>query len=245
MSIDVQQTVREVALSTPAATRVFEKFGIDYCCGGNKPLAQACGEAKISIREVIDSIESAARSAQVRQDAPVADDWSTATLSDLIAHINHTHHKYTREEIARLGPLFDKVCNVHGPSHPELLEIRHDFQALAQELTVHMMKEERVLFPFIERMEESVVAGEPVIPAPFGSVNNPVSMMIHEHDTAGNLLREMRKQSDGYQPPVGACTSYKTLFSALAEFERDLHQHIHLENNILFPRAIEMEQARR
>jgi regulator of cell morphogenesis and NO signaling len=107
------------------------------------------------------------------------------------------------------------------------------------------MKEERVLFPFIERMEESVVAGEPVIPAPFGSVNNPVSMMIHEHDTAGNLLREMRKQSNGYQPPVGACTSYKTLFSALAEFERDLHQHIHLENNILFPRAIEMEQARR
>jgi regulator of cell morphogenesis and NO signaling len=245
MSIDVQQTVREVALSTPAATRVFEKFGIDYCCGGNKPLAQACGEAKISIREVIDSIESAARSAQVRQDAPVADDWSTATLSDLIAHINHTHHKYTREEIARLGPLFDKVCNVHGPSHPELLEIRHDFQALAQELTVHMMKEERVLFSFIERMQESVVAGEPVIPAPFGSVNNPVSMMIHEHDTAGNLRREIRKQSNGYQPPVGACTSYKTLFSALAEFERDLHQHIHLENNILFPRAIEMEQARR
>jgi regulator of cell morphogenesis and NO signaling len=244
MSIDVQQTVREVALSTPAATRVFEKFGIDYCCGGNKPLAQACGEAQIPIQKVVDSIEFAARSAKVRQDTPLAEDWSTAPLSDLIAHINNTHHKYTREEIARLGPLFDKVCNVHGASHPELLDIRHDFQALAQELTVHMMKEERVLFPFIERLEEAVVAREPVIPAPFGSVNNPVAMMIHEHDTAGNLLRDMRARSDGYQPQAGACTSYKTLYSALAEFERDLHQHIHLENNILFPRAIELESSR-
>ena len=244
MSIDVQRTVREVALNTPAATRVFEKLGIDYCCGGNKPLAQACGEAHLAIDQVIASIESAARSAQVREDTPFAEDWSKAPLSDLIAHINNTHHKYTREEIARLSPLFDKVCNVHGPSHPELLEIRHDFQALAQELAVHMMKEERVLFPFIERMEEAAIAREPVIPAPFGSVNNPVSMMIHEHDTAGNLLHDMRKRSDGYQPPAGACTSYKTLYSALAEFERDLHQHIHLENNILFPRAVELENSR-
>ena len=175
MSIDVQQTVREVALNTPAATRVFEKLGIDYCCGGNKPLAQACGEAHLAIDQVIASIESAARSAQVREDTPFAEDWSKAPLSDLIAHINNTHHKYTRDEIARLGPLLDKVCNVHGPSHPELLEIRHDFQALTQELTVHMMKEERVLFPFIERMEEAAIAREPVIPAPFGSVNNPVT----------------------------------------------------------------------
>lgn len=244
MSIDVQQTVREVALNMPAATRVFEKLGIDYCCGGNKPLAQACGEANLSVQQVIDSIESAAQSVQVRQDAPFAEDWAKAPLADLIAHITNTHHKYTREEISRLGPLFNKVCNVHGPSHPELIKIRHDFQALAQELTVHMMKEERALFPFIERMEEAVIAGEPVIPAPFGSVNNPVSMMIHEHDAAGSLLHEMRKLSDGYQPPAGACTSYKTLYSALDEFERDLHQHIHLENNILFPRAVEMESSR-
>ncbi len=242
MNIDVQQTVREVALNTPAATRVFEQLGIDYCCGGNKSLAQACGESKIPIQQVLDSIESAARLAHARQDAPVANDWSTAPLADLIAHITNKHHKYTREEISRLGPLFDKVCNVHGPSHPELLEIRHDFLALAQELTVHMMKEERVLFPFIERLEEAVVAGDPVIPAPFGTVQNPVSMMEHEHETAGNLLRKMRSLSDGYNPPAQACTSYRTLYSALAEFERDLHQHIHLENNILFPRAIALEK---
>ena len=241
MNIDVQQTVREVALNIPAATRVFEKLGIDYCCGGGKSLAQACGEADLPVQSVLESLESAALSDRARQDTPLADDWAKASLSDLIAHINNTHHKYTREEIARLGPLFDKVCNVHGAKHPELLGIRHDFRALAQELTVHMMKEERVLFPFIERMEEAVIAGEPILPAPFGPVNNPVAMMIHEHDTAGGLLHSMRTRSSGYQPPEGACTSYKTLYGALDEFERDLHLHIHLENNILFPRAVEME----
>ena len=241
MNIDVQQTVREVALNIPAATRVLEKLGIDYCCGGAKSLAEACGEANIPIQQVLASLESAAQSAQVREDAPRAADWTKAPLTELIAHIINTHHKYTREEIARLGPLFDKVCNVHGPKHPELADLRHNFRALAQELTVHMMKEERVLFPFIERMEEATIAGEPILPAPFGSVNHPVTMMVHEHDSAGNILRSLRALSGDYTPPPQACTSYRTLYSALAEFERDLHQHIHLENNVLFPRAIEME----
>ena len=244
MNIDVQQTVREVALSVPAATRVFEKLGIDYCCGGGKSLQQACGAANLQVENVVELLRSAEISAEARQ-VPATADWTTAPLADVIQHIKQTHHAYTREEMARLGPLFDKVCNVHGPKHPELLEIRRDFQALAQELTLHMMKEERVLFPFIERLEEAVVAGDPVIPAPFGTVQNPVSMMEHEHETAGNLLRNMRALSDGYNPPAQACTSYKTLYSALAEFERDLHQHIHLENNILFPRAIEMERKTR
>jgi regulator of cell morphogenesis and NO signaling len=242
MNIDVQQTVREVALSIPAATRVFEKLGIDYCCGGGKSLAQACGAANLQVANVVELLRSAEVSAEARQ-VPATTDWATAPLADLILHIKQTHHAYTRDEIARLGPLFDKVCNVHGPNHPELLEIRHDFRALAQELTTHMMKEEYVLFPFVERLEEAVIAGEPVIPAPFGSVNNPVSMMIHEHETAGNLLRNMRSLSEGYTPPAQACTSYKTLYAALSEFERDLHQHIHLENNILFPRAVEMERT--
>jgi regulator of cell morphogenesis and NO signaling len=245
MNLDVTQTVREVALNVPAATRVFERFGIDYCCGGNRSLESACGAAKVPIQKVLDSLSSAAQFAEARQDVPAANDWKAAPLIDLIGHINSTHHKYMREEIARLGPLFDKVCRVHGASHPELAKIRDDFQSLAQELTTHMMKEERVLFPFIERMEEAVIAGDPVIPGPFGTVSNPVSMMMHEHDSAGNLLRSMRGLSADYEPPDDACFSYRTLFSALQEFERDLHQHIHLENNILFPRAVEMEQARR
>jgi regulator of cell morphogenesis and NO signaling len=244
MNLGVTQTVREVALNVPAATRVFEQFGIDYCCGGNRSLESACSAAKVSVQKVLESISSAVQLAEIRQGVPAEMDWKTAPLADLIAHINNTHHKYTREEIARLGPLFEKVCRVHGASHAELMKIRDDFQALAQELTTHMMKEERMLFPFIERMEEALIAGDPVIPAPFGTVNNPISMMMHEHDTAGNLLRSMRTLSSDYAPPEGACFSYRTLYSALQEFERDLHQHIHLENNILFSRAVEMEKVR-
>lgn len=246
MNVDTTKTVRQMALSIPAATRVFEKLGIDYCCGGNKSLEQACGEAHLQVQQVLASLESATASAQCRQEhssGPVQqEDWQNAPLTDLIAHIKNTHHKYVKEETARLGPLFDKVCSAHGRKHAELLELRAGFRALAHELLMHMMKEEMVLFPYVERMEEAVIAGEPILPAPFGTVNNPVASMVHEHDSAGELLRSMRHLSDGYNAPEGACTSYKTLYSALAEFERDLHQHIHLENNILFPRAIEMER---
>jgi len=189
--------------------------------------------------EVLDSLVMADQSAQ-----PVQKDrnWPTELLADLVAHINSTHHKYTREEMARLGPLFDKVCSVHWKNHPELLQVRASFQGLAQELTMHMMKEEMVLFPYIVRMEEAVIQKAPVLP-PFGSVQNPVSMMEHDHDSAGNALRVMHQASAGYTPPGDACVSYQTLYKALAEFETDLHQHIHLENNILFPRAIEMERG--
>jgi regulator of cell morphogenesis and NO signaling len=241
MNLDTTKTVREVALDIPAATRVFEKFGIDYCCGGNKSLEQACGEANLQIQQVLDSLRFAVISTDSRGQGK---DWLTEPLANLIAHINNTHHKYMREEIARLLPLSANVCSVYGDKHRELLEIREKFRALAQELSTHMMKEEMVLFPYIERLEEAVIADEPILPPPFGTVNNPVAMMMHEHDSAGNLLRSMRELSDGYQAPAGACVSYKTLYSALAEFEQDLHQHIHLENNILFPRAIEMERGR-
>ena len=240
MSMTIEKTVRELALENPAATRVFEKLGIDYCCGGNKSLEQACRAANLSVDEVIDSLEVANHSTNAVQ---AIHDWQTEPLADLISHITNTHHKYTREELARLAPLFDKVCSVHGKNHPELQPVRASFQGLVQELTTHMMKEERVLFPYIVRMEETVIQNEPILPSPFGSVQNPVLMMEHEHDSAGNALRAMREGSSGYTPPPDACISYQTLYKALAELEADLHQHIHLENNILFPRAIAMEKA--
>lgn len=238
MSLTAEKTVRELALENPAATRVFEKLGIDYCCGGNQSLEQACRAANLPIDQVRDSLEMAEQAARPTQEAH---DWQIEPLTDLIAHINSTHHKYTREEIARLGPLFVKVCSVHGQNHPELVKMRTAFTGLAQELTTHMMKEEMVLFPYITRMEEAVIQREPVLPPPFGSVQNPVSMMEHEHESAGAALRAMRAASSGYVAPPDACVSYQTLYKALAEFEADLHQHIHLENNILFPRAIAME----
>jgi regulator of cell morphogenesis and NO signaling len=240
MSVVTTKTVRELALENPAATRVLEKLGIDYCCGGNKTLEQACAAAQLPIDEVLDSLEMAE---QTRRTTEKVSDWQKESLAELVEHIKNTHHQYTREEIARLGPLFQKVCSVHGKNHPELLHIRASFQGLSQELTMHMMKEEMMLFPYIVRMEEAVLQNEPVLPPPFGSVQNPVSMMEHEHESAGNALRAMRQASGGYKPPADACVSYQTLYQALAEFEADLHQHIHLENNILFPRAVAMEQA--
>jgi len=241
MSVTTEKTVRELALESPAATRVFEKLGIDYCCGGNQSLEQACRVANLSVDQVLDSLEMAKQTTRAEQKVH---DWQREPLGDLVAHIKDTHHKYTREEIARLGPLLEKVCSVHGKNHPELLHIRATMTGLAQELTMHMMKEEMVLFPYIIRMEEAVIQNEPILPPPFGSVQNPVSMMEHEHESAGNALRAMRKASAGYVPPTDACISYQTLYKALSEFEADLHEHIHLENNILFPRAIAMEQAR-
>ena len=241
MNLTTAKTVREIALEIPQATRVFERFGIDYCCGGNKSLEEACGAAHLQIDQVLDSLEEAEHTSRAKQ---LDRNWQAEPLSELIHHINNRHHRYTREEIGRLGPLCDKVCSVHGKNHPELLHIRASFRGLAQELTMHMMKEEMVLFPYIERMEEAVLQHEPVLPPPFGSVQNPVTMMVHEHDSAGEALHSMRQASGDYAPPEDACISYQTLYKALSDFERDLHQHIHLENNILFPRAIEMEQAR-
>jgi regulator of cell morphogenesis and NO signaling len=241
MTVMTAKTVREVAVENPAATRVFERFGIDYCCGGNHPLEQACQRAGVSFDEVVDSLEM---EKEMARSAKQVHDWQSEPLSALITHIKHTHHKYTREETVRLAALLQKVCSVHGKNHPELLAIRETFAGLSQELMNHLMKEEMVLFPYIERMEESVIQRELVLPGPFGSVQNPVAMMEHEHDSAGAALRSIRKASNDFAPPVDACISYQTLYKALADFEADLHQHIHLENNILFPRAIAMEKAR-
>ena len=239
MTAIAEKTIRELALESSSATRVFEKLGIDYCCGGDKPLDEACRAVGLPVEQV-----QAALDAAKQQAAPAGKSWQIEPLTDLIAHINATHHKFVRQEIARLGPLFEKVCGVHGQNHPELLQIRRVFGDLAQELTSHMMKEEMVLFPFIARMEEAVIAREPVVPPPFGTVANPVSMMEHEHDNAGIALKVMRSASNDYTAPEGACASYQALYQALAEFEADLHQHIHLENNILFPRALKMERGK-
>jgi regulator of cell morphogenesis and NO signaling len=232
------KTVRDVALENPGAARVFEKLGIDYCCGGGKSLQEACRDSRLDFDDVCRALQAAE---QAGPSAPR--NWGNEPLADLIAHINTTHHVYTREEISRLQPLFDKVCSVHGKNHPELLAARSTFQALAAELRMHMMKEEMVLFPYIIRLEEAVLEHTPVVPPPFGSVRNPVAMMEHEHDSAGQALRALRQATNGYAPPEDACVSFQTLYRALTEFEADLHQHIHLENNILFPRAVVMEQT--
>lgn len=241
MSISTTETVGRIAAEAPATTREFEKLGIDYCCGGSRTLAEACAEAKISVDEVLARLAKSA-SMVFR---PGEQNWNNQALADLIRHIESTHHVFVRSESARIKALAAKVASVHGKNHPELLAVQEQFCALAEELSVHLMKEEQVLFPYLQRMEESALAGEPAPPAMFGTVANPIRMMMQEHDGAGDILRSLRSITNEYKVPDDACISYRTLFDALKGFEADLHQHIHLENNVLFPRAAAMEAEMR
>ncbi len=240
MEVTTVKTVGQIAAELPQATRIFEKLGIDYCCGGRMSLEEACSSTAVSAKEVVDLLVAAQKEAETAQ---TPRNWRTESLANLIDHIVSTHHEYVRNEIPRLEALLEKVCKVHGEGHPELLEIRETFSGLAQELYSHMMKEEMILFPHIARVEHTIERKVEIPSPPFGTVQNPVNMMVHEHDSAGEALGTMRRLSNSYAPPADACISFKTLYSALNEFEVDLHQHIHLENNILFPRAIEMERG--
>lgn len=239
MTIAATTTVGQIAAETPSATREFEKLGIDYCCGGSRTLGEACAEAKISVEEALARLEASRPTAE-----PEPGNWQKQLLVDLIDHIKTTHHVFVREECRRIEALVAKVVGVHGKNHPELLQVQEVFSALNAELAVHLMKEEQVLFPYIQRMEESALAGEPMPPSPFGTVVNPVRMMMQEHDGAGDALRSLRSITSNYRVPEDACISYRTLYQVLEGFEADLHQHIHLENNILFPRAVAMETKR-
>lgn len=239
MSTTAEKTIGELAAESGAAARVLEQLGIDYCCGGRRTLEQACGAAGIPLEEATEALALAAEAAQAAQPDR---DWTRTPLADLIGHIRGTHHAFTRAEIARLEPLFDKVVSVYGARHAELTGMRAAFHDLAAELSTHLMKEEMVLFPYIVRLEEAALENSLPAPAPFGSVRNPIAMMAAEHDGAGEALRQLRSASIGYTAPIDACLSFQTLYQALAAFEADLHQHIHLENNILFPRAIELER---
>ncbi len=237
MQVDVNKTVRELALENPNTTRVFERLGIDYCCGGAKPLSEACASAGLNMDEVLRSLE------QERPAAPSGRDWSQAPLAELVQHIMSTHHVYVTQESPRLQQLAAKVASVHGQNHPEVVRMQATFDALAAELATHLMKEERILFPYIIAMEEALAQGHAAPLCMFGTVKNPVRMMMMEHDGAGDALRELRATSSDYTPPADACVTFRTFYAALQAFEADLHQHIHLENNILVPRAMQMEAA--
>jgi regulator of cell morphogenesis and NO signaling len=238
MILSLNKTVRDLALELPQATRVFERLKIDYCCGGDKPLGEACATAGVEVENLVRMLEEAGQ-AEVQGNGSL--DFQKATLSELIGHILDKHHVYTREEMARLEPLIDKVIAAHGGNHPELQGMGRLFQQLCADLKPHMFKEEQILFPYIVAMETSALQNRPAPFAPFGTVNNPIRMMMMEHETVGDLLRKLRALSSNYTVPPDGCISYQTLYQALEAFEQDLHQHIHLENNILFPRAIEME----
>ena len=241
MPVDAARTVRELAVEVPNATRTFEKLGIDYCCGGSKSLSDACANAHISVEQVLNELE---QGSDFQPGARTGEqEVANGTLGQLIEHIVGKHHVFVKAELPRLQQLLRKVVAVHGAGHPELAAIQQIFQGVSDELASHMMKEEHILFPYIVALESAVNTGRPRPRPAFGTVSNPVHMMELEHDSAGAALKEISNLSSNYEPPEAACFSYRTLYAALKDFEADLHQHIHLENNILFPRAIALERG--
>jgi regulator of cell morphogenesis and NO signaling len=227
-------------LEQPSSIRVFEKYGIDYCCGGRKPLAEACTAGNVEIDAVLAALELAAQSS-----APVSTDWAQESLESLSGHIVDTHHAYVKRELPRLAVLAQKVVNRHGATKAELPAIQSTLAELDEELTLHLAKEESILFPYVVLLERASAKGCPKPKGCFDSVASPIAMMTQEHDAAGSLLADIRRLTNSFTTPPDACPTYHAFYDGLKDFEKDLHQHIHLENNILFPRAIELEARTR
>jgi len=236
-SLNLDASVRDFVLAKPAAARVLESFGIDYCCGGSQTLAQACRAANRPPEEV----SAALRNLDSLPPEKAEKDWSHAPLAELAQHIVDRHHTFTRAELARITSLIAKVISAHGANHPELIRLQSIFAGLSEELTMHMMKEEKILFPYVAMMEEAARVKRRPPAAMFGTVQNPVAAMMMEHEASGQALEKMRELTGDYAMPPDGCESYRALLQALPAFAADLHQHIHLENNILFPRAVELE----
>jgi regulator of cell morphogenesis and NO signaling len=234
------ETIREIAVRQPSSIPVFERFGIDYCCGGDKALGIACSENELEVSAVLDALAQAAETVATKEESQ---DWSKASLRSLCQHILSRHHAFLRNELPRLGSLAGKVVDAHGANHPELRSIQLALAALDAELMQHMAKEEQVLFPYLEQAEAAAASGGARPHSCFGTVANPIAMMVHEHEGAGEALAQLRRLSHDYASPQDGCASYHAFYDGLRALEQDLHQHIHLENNILFPRAVQLESS--
>jgi regulator of cell morphogenesis and NO signaling len=239
MNFDPTQTVAEIARQYPAAVRVFEAAGIDYCCGGNKSLEDACAKRNVSLNLLLSGLADAL----VTRPSEGENHWMTSSLADLCAYIVEQHHGFAKRELPRLAALASKVEARHAHMHPELHQIREQVEALASEMSTHMLKEEQVLFPRLKLVEESAEAGTTSPPAFFGALINPIRRMLNDHDDTGQLLKSIRSLAHDYELPKEACMSYQALYQGLEALEKDIHQHVHLENNIVFPRALEFERV--
>jgi regulator of cell morphogenesis and NO signaling len=240
-TIDETVTVRDLVVHHPELRQVLESLGVDYCCGGDNPLADAVAKAGLDLHTVVSALKEAVESKAAAHNSPERD-WSTATLTGLADYIEDRHHVYTKEALPRLDDLFTKVLRAHGKNHGDMLRMLQTvFEGLRSEIEMHLQKEEQVLFPYIREMESSLKQTGRVPPMHCGTVQNPIRQMKAEHENAGETLARMRSATDDYALPADACPTFGALFEGLRELEADLHEHIHLENNILFPRAEAME----
>lgn len=225
----IDQTLSEVMAADPSSARVLEAFGLDYCCGGTRPLVEACEESGVDPAVVL-----AALAEHEPQPAPA---WATFTPDLLVDHLEATHHAYLHDELPRLHALAEKVAGVHGERHRELRDVLDTYAELRADLEPHLAKEERILFPMIRELATS--------PEPprfhCGSLRNPISVMLAEHDLAGELLARLRSLTNGYEAPDDGCASYRALYEGLAQLEADTHLHVHKENNVLFPAVLGLE----
>ncbi len=228
-----------IVTNLPHSVRVFEKYQLDFCCQGRQSLSQACETRGLSIETVLNELAEVT-SLSVR--TPHVVNTVEMTPGELIDLIIGRHHAYVRGSLGQIQNHVQKIANVHGTSHPELREIAACFADVVAEMGPHMMAEENVLFPYIREMEIAASSGLDLMPPAFGTVRNPVAMMEAQHESAGGLMARIRFLSHDYTIPDDGCTTYRVTMQELKEFELDLHQHVHLENNILFPKAVALEK---
>lgn len=230
-------TIKSIVTNDYRAAAIFEKYSLDFCCKGGVTIDQACSEKNLDPASVYAELAQLAN--ESHGDTPHYSQWP---MDELIDYILNVHHKYVRDAIPVISTHTQKVATVHGNNHPEVVEIARHYETVATELQSHMMKEEQILFPYIKALIKAKRDGGAFTPPPFGTAQNPIRMMEAEHRAAGDELYAVRSLSNNYVPPEDACTTYRVSFKELQQFEQDLHQHVHLENNILFPKAIALEQ---
>ena len=230
-------TIGEYVAKDFRTAAVFSKYGIDFCCKGNRTIDEACEKKDVDTNTIMDEINTVLAT---KNDNSI--DFKSWPLDLLADYIEKTHHRYVEEKTNVILPFLAKLCKVHGASHPELFEINQLFIGCAGELAQHMKKEELILFPFIKKMVKASLTDELIEQPHFGTVANPIAMMMNEHDAEGERFRKIALLTNDYTPPADACNTYRVTFAMLAEFEEDLHKHIHLENNILFPAAAVLEK---
>ena len=232
-----ERTVGSIVAKNWRTASVFQQHNIDFCCKGNVPLGDACAAARLDPDQISDEIN-----AILEADAIPEVDYAAWPLDQLAEYIEARHHGYVNARMPELSAYLDKLCVVHGGHHPELLEIRDLFAQSVGELTTHMKKEELMLFPFVRKMAKAQRKNQEIAAPIYGTVQNPIAMMMHEHTDEGKRFAKIAELSNHYTVPADGCTTYRVAYNLLQEFEQDLHKHIHLENNILFPKAIGLEK---
>lgn len=236
MRVQKEDKIGEVVRDNFRTAQVFESLGMDFCCGGKKSINDACLEKEL------DPVSVIAQLMVVESNSHLLQHFNTWEVDFLIDYIINNHHNYVKRSVSTIENHLEKVINAHGIRHPEVIKIKTFFDEIKEELFLHMEKEEKMLFPYIKSMKTVQGHSMKMNCASFGSVSNPIKVMEHEHEEAGKLMAEISSLSNGYTPPSNACNTFIVLYSELKEFEQDLHQHVHLENNILFPKAVEMEK---